>query len=257
MRKRTKRILDNLYDALAHYKAVYKDKTAQLFDAHGQIKILQANEGELKEELKKSERISNERANSVDAIYSDFEASEDAMSTARTEFIDIRDELNKRLDAVCERNRWYSDLIHAMTGNRDHEKVPVNSFNAIGYIDAEGKIHTKLLEVVEAIPGKDCLPGGVQTEFLRVKSCPHKSCIGTFRDCMDGECGHGFKPKPFCKSFVSELCTSFNAQCAEGVCKRVDEMDIPISPAVKYCKSCARAIGEGAGRCDGMCDLPF
>lgn len=225
MRKRTKRILDNLYDALAHYKAAYKDKTAQLFDAHGHIKILQANEGELKKyadslyagmkSAEAGERLSR----------GDFEASEDAMSTARTEFMDIRDDLNKRLDAVCERNRWYSDLIHAMTGNRDHETVPVNTFNAVGHIAPDGKMHTKLLATVETIPGKDC-----------------------------------FKAKAFCKCFLSETCTSLNDQCAEGVCKRVEELDRQNATLAGKCKYCRGELKSDAERireyCE-YCNLPF
>lgn len=223
MRKRTKRILDNLYEALAHYKAAYKDKTAQLFDAHGHIKILQANEGELKKyadslyagmkSAEAGERLSR----------GDFEASEDAMSTARTEFMDIRDDLNKRLDAVCERNRWYSDLIHAMTGNRDHETMPPEHFEVRMTVGKDG-VSTVPKIVVSAIPGKDC------------------------------------EQKAFCKSFVSESCVEGSQQCAGGICRRVQELDRQNATLAGKCKYCRGELKSDAERireyCE-YCNLPF
>lgn len=246
MRIRTKRILDNLYDALAHYKAVYKDKTAQLFDAHGKIRILEAERFDLQQYKDKIKHENDQIRPTIAALHTtiidlsqqlegseqrerqlraDFEASEDAMSTARIDFMERRARLEKSLDQVCERNRWYSDLIHAMTGNRDHETVPVNTFNAVGHIAPDGKIHTKLLATAEAIPGKDC-----------------------------------FKTKAFCKCFLSETCTSLNDQCAEGVCKRVEELNRQNATLAGKCKYCRGDLKSDAERireyCDN-CNLPF
>lgn len=50
MKKSTKRIVENLFEALAHYKAAYKDKTAQLLDTHAKIKIVESRLRELEQE---------------------------------------------------------------------------------------------------------------------------------------------------------------------------------------------------------------
>lgn len=219
MRKRTIRILDNLYDALATYKAAYKDKTAQLSDAEGKIKILESEKAELNhlrahnlDKQRTIEAINTENAwltDQLDQRNVDFEASQDELASIKT-----------TLDAVCERNRWYSDLIYAMTGNRDHETVKPSTFRVEHSVSDNG-LKTAARIAVEAIPGQDCAP------------------------------------KPFCKSFISETCIGGGTQCPEGVCRRAQATQAPNSTMDGYCKDCARKIGNGPGECYGNCDLPF
>ena len=144
----------------------------------------------------------------------------------KTDVARLQYELDKLKDtnvSLCERNRWYSDLIHAMTGNRDHETVPPEDY----------------------ITEMEATPTGIKIRFGRmVTDIPGQDC----------------QPKPFCKSFISELCISEDKQCAEGVCKRVQATDVQSKPMYTNCKYCDIVLyGEderNTGYC-GICDSPF
>lgn len=194
MKKRTKRIIDQLDTLLAMHKTDLTDARERIVELQGRVQILA-------EIARKADHAVEERQ----------------------KFCEIMDKervvLDLRMDQVCARNAFYSDLIHALTGNRDHETASVIEFQAKQVVDAVGQLSVETTESAVKAPGKDC--------------------------------------QPFCKCYLSEKCVNGTTQCPAGECKRVEQLSDMHDDKAAICADCHRTIGAGFRECQGNCNLPF
>lgn len=253
MNKRNKLIIERLYEALTHYKAVYQDKAAQADEATTEISTQltrhQAVENQYKADYKKLEKLLSDRNIAYDKLTILYNQARETIhnftgegaillrdkvkhlegelkralqdgDAFQKELIGFRASSLNRLDEICARNAFYSDLLHALTGNRDHETASVVEFVAKRVVDASGTLGVEATESSSTAPGQDCAP--------------------------------------FCKCFIQEKCLDDTAQCPAGECRRVDKLAPPVKEEAAKCPDCHRTIGNGFNECfGGHCDLPF